>query len=276
MDQPLISLKGVTYSYPHTPAGGPAALDGIDLEIEAGEFVGLVGANGSGKSTLAKMLNALLIPAGGQVVVAGMSTGEKRNHDRIREVAGMVFQNPDSQFVATSVADDIAFGLENLGMPPAEIDARVAETAERFGVSELLDSEPHWLSGGQKQRTALAGVMALRPEIVIFDEPTSMLDPLAQQEFHTMVAELWRSGATIIYITHVMDEISQAGRVIALEGGRIAFDGPPRMFFQQGDLLERTGLEAPLAVRLSSKLAAVGFPVELSLTLDELVQQVCI
>jgi energy-coupling factor transport system ATP-binding protein len=187
----------------------------------------------------------------------------------------MVFQNPDSQIVATSVADDIAFGLENLGVPPAEIESRVAEAAARFGVSDLLDTEPHWLSGGQKQRTALAGVMALRPDIIILDEPTSMLDPLAQHEFHTMVTELWRGGATVIYITHLMEELIMATRVIVLQRGKLAFDGRPRDFFTQEQLLGETGLVAPLAVRLSSKLAAGGIPVELSLTLDELVRQVC-
>lgn len=270
----IISLNNVSYRYPHAPDGA-AALSGVTLDIEEGEFVGVVGANGSGKSTLARLLNGLLLPTRGEVVVDGMGTAEPGNLDRIRETVGMVFQNPESQIVATSVEDDIAFGLENLGLPPEEIERRVEKAARQLGVLDLRQREPHWLSGGQKQRTVLAGVIALGPRVLVLDEPTSMLDSRSQGEFRALVEELWQGGATVIYISHIMEEIATVPRVIALAGGRVGFDGAPGDFFCRSDLLEKTGLLPPLPVRLSAALTARGHPVPLSLSLGELVENTC-
>ncbi|MCL4310043.1 MAG: ATP-binding cassette domain-containing protein [Actinomycetota bacterium] len=270
---PIISLRQVIHRYPHS--GQNAALAGLTLDIGPGEFVAVAGANGSGKSTLARLLNGLLLPAAGEVLVDGASTARAENLDRIRETVGMVFQNPDSQIVAGSVGDDIAFGLENLGLPPDEIERRLRAAAERFGVGELLEKEPHWLSGGQKQRTVLAGVVAMAPRVLVLDEPTSMLDPRSQLEFHDLVRSLWHAGTTVVYVTHLMEEVAVAPRMLALADGALAFDGAPRDFFTRDDLLKKTGLVPPLAMRLSRALAAAGGPQEPALTLEELVERVC-
>lgn len=274
MEQPIISLKNVSFAYQHAEGEMPPALSGVTLDISSGEFVGLVGANGSGKSTLARLLNALALPSSGQVRVAGLPTSERSNHDRIRETVGMVFQNPDSQIVATTVGDDIAFGLENVGTPGDEIEKRVLLAAERFGVEDLLEREPHWLSGGQKQRTVLAGVVALEPEVLVLDEPTSMLDPSSQRHFRTLIDELWHLGTTIIYISHMMEELVGATRLVALDAGKVIFDGAPAGFFTDSRLLEQTSLEAPMPVRLSRAIPGVD-SVRVPLTLDELVAAVC-
>lgn len=271
---PMISLKQVSYRYPHT-GDAALALTDLTLDIAPGEFVAVAGANGSGKSTLARLLNGLLLPAAGEVLVDGASTAEPRRLDAIRETVGMVFQDPESQIVAGSVADDIAFGLENLGLPPAEIERRLRVAAERFGVAALMDKEPHWLSGGQKQRTVLAGVVAMEPRLLVLDEPTSMLDPRSQREFHGMVRGLWQEGTTVVYITHLMEEAALAPRLLVLAAGRLAFNGAPREFFCRDDLLAETGLTPPLATRLSRALAAAGRPLEPALTLEELVERLC-
>jgi energy-coupling factor transport system ATP-binding protein len=275
MSQAILTLNNVTYRYPHAAENAPASLADISLTVAAGEFVGLVGANGSGKTTLARLLNGLITPTAGEVVIDGLSTGKSGNLDRIRETVGMVFQNPESQIVAATVEDDIAFGLENIGLPPVEIDRRVAEAARRFGVAELLAREPHWLSGGQKQRTVLAGVVALGPRVLVLDEPTSMLDPRSQHEFRALIEELWREGTTVIYITHLMEEVAAAPRLVALAGGSVAFDGAPREFFSRADLLERTSLVPPLPVRLGAALASRGHSLPVSLSLTELVENLC-
>jgi energy-coupling factor transport system ATP-binding protein len=274
MNAPIISLKNVSYRYPHSPADSAPALNNLNLNIAEGEFVGLVGANGSGKSTLARLLNGLLLPSEGEVLTGGMATGDHANIDRIREIAGMVFQDPDSQIVATSVEDDVAFGPENLGLPPEEIERRVDGACSRFGLEELRRSEPHWLSGGQKQRTVLAGVTALKPRALVLDEPTSMLDPRSQRRFREFIEELWRAGTTIIYITQLMEEIVTAPRVVALASGSMVFDGAPEDFFSRGDLLTETALEPPLAARLAAGLGARGRSVPIALTLPELVKRV--
>jgi len=275
MADPIISLRKVSYSYPHAPSGRVSALAGIDLEINEGEFVGLVGANGSGKSTLAKLLNGLIIPTEGEVLVDGKSTAKRENLCHIRKKVGLVFQNPESQIVATTVEDDIAFGLENLGLPLEEIERRVQEVAGRFGLSDLLGREPHWLSGGQKQRTVLAGVVAIRPLVLVLDEPTSMLDPRSARHFHALVRELWKQGTTVVYITHLMDEVFTATRIIALADGHVEFNGSPRDFFSQGELLKKNNLVPPLPVRLSVALTSKGHEVPLALTMSELVEGVC-
>jgi energy-coupling factor transport system ATP-binding protein len=272
---PFINLRNITYNYPHNVAETPHALSGVNLTIEPGQYIALVGANGSGKSTLARLLNGLILPTEGEVTVEGLSTSEQANLDRIRETVGMVFQNPESQIVATSVADDIAFGLENLGLPQDEIESRVQAAAARFGLTELLAREPHWLSGGQKQRTVLAGVTALQPRVLVLDEPTTMLDPRSRRELMLLIEELWRSGVTIIHATQFMEEAARAGRLIALAAGRIAFDGAPGDFFTDAILLEKTSLEPPLAVRLRTHLAGRGINLPVTLTPEQLVDAVC-
>lgn len=276
MNTNIISLMDVTYRYPHAHEEIPPALDGLNLQITQGEFVGLVGGNGSGKSTLARLLNGLLLPSEGEVRVGELATSDRGNLDRIRETVGMVFQNPESQIVATSVEDDIAFGMENLGMPAEEIERRIDEMVNRFGLEDLRRSEPHWLSGGQKQRTVLAGVVALAPKVLVLDEPTSMLDAHSQRQFRGLVDELWRSGTTIIYITQLMDEIAEAPRIIALDAGRIVFDGVPGEFFAGTELMDGTGLEPPLAIRLAGHLREQGHTVpDDILTLEKLADFAC-
>lgn len=276
MNAKIISIKDVIYRYPHALEEMPPALDGLDLEISQGEFVGLVGGNGSGKSTLARLLNGLLLPSKGKVLIDGLSTGDRANLDIIRETVGMVFQNPDSQIVATSVEDDIAFGMENLGLSAEEIERRIDEMVNRFGLEELRRSEPHWLSGGQKQRTVLAGVSALRPKVLVLDEPTSMLDARSQRQFRELIDEMWRSGTTIIYITQLMEEIARAPRVMALDSGRIAFDGAPAEFFSSSELMGKTGLEPPLAARLAAGIRERGYSLpDGILDLNDLVDSAC-
>ncbi|MHB1390374.1 MAG: ATP-binding cassette domain-containing protein [Thermoleophilia bacterium] len=275
MAEPIIALKDISFRYPQAAAAAPTALSRVSLDIRAGEFVTLVGANGSGKSTLARLLNGLLLPDSGAVVVDGMDTARAGDLNCIRETVGMVFQNPESQIVATSVEDDIAFGLENLGVPAAEIEERVVDAARRFGVEPLLKREPHWLSGGQKQRTVLAGVVALNPRVLVLDEPTSMLDPRSQGRFLGLLEDLWRGGTTVIHITQDMEETVTAPRLVALSRGRIVFDGPPTDFFHDPDLLARTSLRPPLAVRLAAALRQRGLRLPPSLTLPELVTAVC-
>ncbi len=271
-----ISIKGVSFRYPHGGGeAGRSALGGIDLEISAGEFVGVVGANGSGKSTLVRLLNGLLLPTAGEVAVEGLATSESRNLNRIRETVGMVFQNPDSQIVATSVEDDIAFGPENLGLPADEIERRVDRVCRQLGIESLRQSQPHWLSGGQKQLVVLAGVLALEPRFLVLDEPTSMLDPRSQRRFRELIDELWRAGATVVYITQIMEEIATAPRVVALCGGAVAFDGTPGELFSRHDLLQTTGILPPLAARLTEGLNDRGFAIPLALTMPDLVKSVC-
>lgn len=276
MNTNIISIKDVSYSYPHSHGEVEPALDSLDLDIARGEFVGLIGGNGSGKSTLARLLNGLLLPTKGEVMVGGLTTGDRANLDRIRETVGMVFQNPESQIVATSVEDDIAFGMENLGLPPEEIERRIDGMVRRFGLEELRESEPHWLSGGQKQRTVLAGVAALGPKVLVLDEPTSMLDARSQRQFRDLVDEMWRSGTTIVYITQIMEEIAEAPRLLVLESGSIAFDGVPGELFSKTGLLEKTGLEPPLAARLASGVRDRGYSLpDRILTLRKLVESTC-
>lgn len=269
---PDIILKNVTYSYPHAQA---PALGSVSLRIAQGEYVAVAGLSGSGKTTLARLFNGLLLPAAGSVRVGGLSTAGRREREEIRALVGMVFQNPDSQIVAASVEDDIAFGPENLGLAPAEIDRRVGDALARFGLDEVRQREPHRLSGGQKQRTVLAGVMAAAPQVLVLDEPASMLDPRSRRLFGGYLRELWQEGTTIIHVTHDMEEAAAAPRLLALAAGRLAYDGASREFFTNPELLERTGLEPPLAVRLRSALAARGLLLPVALSLDELAKSAC-
>lgn len=261
MATPLIEVTNLRYVYNSGTPEAVVALDGVTLRIDRGEFVAMVGGNGSGKSTLAKHLNALLLPAEGDVVVDGMNTKDPAALWDIRRRVGMVFQNPDNQIVATVVEEDVAFGPENLGVPPREIRTRVDDALAAVDMFEYRRREPHLLSGGQKQRVAVAGILAMRPQCVILDEATTMLDPEGQREVMETIGRLLAEEITIIHITHSMDEALQARRVIAMDAGRIALDGPPADVFSRVDELERLRLALPPIPRLAHSLRRAGLPI---------------
>ena len=250
----LIEFDNVTYAYPLPGGGRVAALREISLCIEEGEYVAIVGANGSGKSTLARHLNALLVPDDGRVMVAGMDTRDPSQHATIHRTVGMVFQRPEDQIVASLVEEDVAFGAENIGLPSAEIRARVDEALETVGLSEMRLRPPHQLSAGQQQRVALAGVLAMRPQCIVFDEATAMLDPAGRRAVREMMINLHRAGLTIIAITHFMEEALDAQRVLVLERGRVALAGSPEMVFADAALLCTLGLDLPPAAGLAHTL----------------------
>lgn len=270
---PLIEIKNLRYVYHHGTPQAVVALDGISLTIERGEFVAIVGGNGSGKSTLAKHLNALLLPTEGEVWVDGLDTRDRAKVWDIRQRVGMVFQNPDNQLVATMVEEDVAFGPENLGVPSAQIAQRVEEALGTVEMLEYRKHQPHLLSGGQKQRVAIAGILAMRPQCLVLDEATTMLDPQGQREVMETVTRLNQEGITVIHITHAMDEAAQCQRIIALTDGRVALDGPPAQVFTRVDLLERLRLALPPIPHLAHLLRRDGLPLpEQILTTDELAE----
>ena len=254
---PILELRDVVYSYPQGEdrKPGPPAVDGVTLSVEEGEFVAVLGHNGSGKSTLAKLLNAILLPTSGDVLVGGMNTRDEEKLFDIRKTAGMVFQNPDNQIVATVVEEDVAFAPENMGLPPAEIRRRVDQSLDAVGMGEFKRHAPHLLSGGQKQRIAIAGVLAMQPRAIIMDEPTAMLDPLGRAEVMKTVHRLNReNGMTVVLITHHMDEAAQAGRVIVMDHGKVLMDGRPEVIFSRVDDLRRFSLAPPQTVALLDEL----------------------
>lgn len=277
----IIRMEDVCFSYSSDEATGvhqgPWALQGISLAIEPGEFVAVVGQNGSGKSTLAKQINAILTPTSGEVWVDGISTKSVDQVFAIRQVAGMVFQNPDNQIVATIVEEDVAFGPENLGVPPAEIRRRIDAALEQVGMSDYALHAPHLLSGGQKQRVAIAGVLAMHPKILVLDEATAMLDPIGRQEVMEAARRLnEEEGMTVILITHHMDEAVQAKRVVVLDRGRLVLDGNTRQVFSQIQLLRDHGLEVPQITQLAEALTSAGLAVRQdTLTVSEMVEQIC-
>lgn len=247
-------------------------LRGIDLEIEAGSFVAVLGHNGSGKSTLAKHMNAILTPTEGRVLIKGMDTSDEDKTLDVRRCVGMVFQNPDNQIVANVVEDDVAFAPENLGVPPEEIRQRVDDALKQVGMYELRMHAPHLLSGGQKQRVAIAGVLAMRPDIIVLDEPTAMLDPQGRREVVSTVTALCRErGMTVMLITHHMDECIGADRLIVMSNGLIVADGSPAEVFSQVELMQSEGLGVPETVQLLDDLNKQGF----DLPLDRLDARSC-
>ncbi|MBR4305155.1 MAG: energy-coupling factor transporter ATPase [Clostridia bacterium] len=254
----MIKAQKVTFAYP-AQEGEEAreVLHGIDLEIKKGEFVALLGHNGSGKSTFAKLLNGILIPTGGKVLIDGMPTDDEDTLFDVRKKAGMVFQNPDNQIVATVVEEDVAFACENMGLPSQEIRRRVDAALEAVGMSEFKIHAPHLLSGGQKQRVAIAGVLAMEPEVIILDEPTAMLDPKGRQEVMSAITKLNREkGMTIVLITHHMDEACQADRVVVMHGGNIVTDDIPGNVFSQVEKMQQLSLGVPQTVELMYELGA--------------------
>ena len=245
---------------------GKTALDGISLDIEKGSFVAIVGMNGSGKSTLAKCFNGLLVPSAGRVIVGGFDTAEEEHIWDVRRRVGMVFQNPDNQIVSSIVEDDVAFGPENLGVEPKEIRRRVDDALRRVGMYELKDKGAHMLSGGQKQRIAIAGAIAMRPECIVFDEPTAMLDPKGRASVMSIIRDLNAEGITCILITHFMSEAEQADRVIVLKKGKVLCDRTPEALFSDREMIERAGLEMPPAIEIRDK---AGLPERLT-TADDI------
>ena len=268
-----LKADGLVYRY---EPGAKPAIDGVSFGVARGEFVAILGHNGSGKSTLAKLLNGLYLPSEGMVTVSGMDTREDKYTWDIRRTAGMVFQNPDNQLVATQVYDDVAFGLENIGVPPAEMPARIDESLRLTGMSDYRDRPPHLLSGGQKQRVAIAGILAMQPEALILDEATAMLDPQGRKEVLDTVKKLNREkGITVVWITHFMEEAAKAGRVMVMDHGRIAMDGSPRDIFSQVERLRELRLDVPPMTKLASLLLERGIPARQDvLTVEEMVGEV--
>lgn len=250
----IITLSDISYKY--HPNAEKLAIDNVNLEIEAGEWVAIIGHNGSGKSTLAKTINGLLAPTNGTVTVGGHVLTEESVWD-IRRMVGMVFQNPDNQFVGSTVQDDVAFGLENIGIPRDEMIKRVTDAIDKVKMGEFLEKEPARLSGGQKQRVAIAGVVALKPNIIILDEATSMLDPQGRAEVLSTVREIKdEANLTVISITHDINEAASANRILVMDEGRLIREGTPEEIFSYGDELIEMGLDLPFPEKLKSALSA--------------------
>lgn len=247
----IIKTENLTYAYHDENGNSHFALNGIDLSIGRGEFVAVLGHNGSGKSTLAGHFNAIRLPSGGKVYVDQMDTADESKLYDIRKTCAMVFQNPDNQIVATVVEEDVAFALENMGLPPMEIRRRVDDALKAVGMYEYRGHAPHKLSGGQKQRVAIAGVIAMMPRCVVFDEPTAMLDPAGRKEVMRVIRQLNQHfGITVILITHHMDEAVQAGRVVVMHKGKVLMDGVPREIFTRVDELRRASLTVPQTIEV--------------------------
>lgn len=254
---------------------GALAVDRVNLNIEAGSFVAVLGHNGSGKSTLAKLMNALYLPTDGRVLVCGLDTASDEDVWNVRRHAGMVFQNPDNQIVANVVREDVAFGLENLGVPQEEMIPRINEALEAVRMTERASSAPHMLSGGQKQRVAVAGVLAMRPEVMILDEATAMLDPSGRADVLRTVRELNRErGMTVLWITHFMEEAAVADRVVVLDKGHVAMDGTPGEVFSHVDEIKALGLDVPPMAELAMQLNAQGLRLSAGiLTVSDMVKE---
>ena len=273
----IITIENLTFEYTRGEESDPVkAIDNISLEIERGSFTAIIGKNGSGKSTLAKNLNGLLLPTEGAVYVNGYDTRDDDNIWNVRQTAGMVFQNPDNQLVSAIVEDDVAFGPENLGVDPAEIRRRVDKALEDVNMGQYKKKAPHLLSGGQKQCIAIAGVVAMKPKCIIFDEPTAMLDPKGRGEIMSIIDELHKEGITVILITHFMDEAVRADRVIIMNEGRILLDGTPRQVFRQEELIRSANLDVPLMVEMGAKLRERGIDVPADIITEEkMVEFIC-
>lgn len=251
----FIEVKNIVFSYEE----GAEILKDFSLSIEKGSFVAILGHNGSGKSTLAKLLNGLNLPDSGKVLIDGIDTADEEKAMDIRNKVGLVFQNPDNQIVATIVEEDVAFGPENLGLDRKEIRKRVNESLEAVGMLEYMRHEPHRLSGGQKQRVAIAGILAMQPECVVFDEPTAMLDPRGRKDVMSIIKKLNKEmGKTVVLITHYMDEATKADRVVVIDSGKIIADGKPKKVFNEVELLKNVGLDVPQPTELIYKLKKAG------------------
>ncbi len=274
MNETMIKIENVTYEYKSLIDDSiQTAVKDLSLEVKKGEFLVILGHNGSGKSTLAKMMNGLLMPSSGHVFVKGMNTSDEEKIWDIRESAGIVFQNPDNQIVATIVEEDVAFGPENQGVPQAEIRKRVDESLAIVEMSDYKKHAPHLLSGGQKQRVAIAGILAMNPDCIIFDEPTAMLDPNGRLEVMDTIKRLNQvEGKTIILITHYMDEAVEADRVLVMSQGEILMEGTPKEVFSQVDKIKELGLDVPQVTELAYELRKEGIQIRADvLSVEELV-----
>ncbi len=271
----MLKAEDVHFQYEYENEAPQLVLRGVDVTVEKGSFVALLGHNGSGKSTLAKHFNALLLPTGGRVLVEDMDTAAEENTYPVRRLVGMVLQNPDNQLVSTIVEEDVAFGPENLGLPPEEIRRRVDEALELVDMTAYKEHSPHKLSGGQKQRVAIAGVIAMHPACLVLDEPTAMLDPKGRREVLDTICRLNKEqGMTVVLITHYMEEAALADRVVVMDDGRVLADGAPRQVFEQGDLLRELGLDVPQPTALCVALREQGIHLPTALTAEECAQAI--
>lgn len=273
----MISVQNVTFEYSREEGSETVtAMKNVSFELEAGTFTAIIGKNGSGKSTLAKNLNGLLLPTDGDILVGGYNTKDEAHIWDVRQTAGMVFQNPDNQLVSAIVEDDVAFGPENLGVEPEEIRRRVDKALEAVNMGQFRKKAPHLLSGGQKQRIAIAGVVAMKPRCIIFDEPTAMLDPKGRKEIMAIIDELHQEGITVVLITHFMEEAVRADRVIIMNEGSILLDGTPAEVFSHAELMKSVNLDVPPIVELADKLRENGVDVPREIiTEEEMVEFLC-
>ena len=274
MSDTIISVQDVSFTYEEATE---PALSGVSVDVRRGEFLAVLGHNGSGKSTLAKLLNALYLPTEGKVTVCGLDTADDGHLWDIRQQAGMIFQNPDNQIVATVVREDVAFGLENLAVPHDEMVRRIDEALAAVRMTDFAGSAPHMLSGGQKQRVAIAGILAMQPSVIIADEATAMLDPSGRREVLSTIRRLNREkGITVVWITHYMEEAAQADRVVVMNHGQVALTGTPREVFEQTESLREMHLDVPHMTDLAQDLRAEGMPLPTGiLTVDEMTEEVC-
>ncbi|OSB08205.1 energy-coupling factor transporter ATPase [Paraclostridium bifermentans] len=272
----IVSVEDISFEYV-TEEDKFKAIDNLSLNVKQGEFVVVIGHNGSGKSTLSKNLNAILMPTSGNIYIDGLNTKEEKNLWDIRQTAGMVFQNPDNQIVATIVEEDVAFGPENLGIDPPEIRKRVEESLKSVGMYDMRDRQPHLLSGGQKQRVAIAGIIAMKPKCIIFDEATAMLDPSGRKEVMKTIKRLNKEeNISIMHITHFMEEAVDADRVIVMEKGKKVLEGTPKEVFSKVKMLKSIGLDVPCMTELSKELKEEGLDIDGDiLTVDEMVVKLC-
>ncbi|MFH5837296.1 energy-coupling factor transporter ATPase [Proteiniclasticum sp. C24MP] len=277
-EKEMIRAVDLTHYYDDGPEGEKEySLRGVNITVKEGEFVVVLGHNGSGKSTFAKHMNALLLPAGGKIYIDSIDATDPENTWEVRKRAGMVFQNPDNQMVATVVEEDVAFGPENLGVEPSEIRKRVDKSLKEVNMYEYRKHAPHLLSGGQKQRVAIAGIIAMRPKIIILDEPTAMLDPSGREEVMKTIRQLNEEyNITIVHITHFMEEAVQGDRIVVMEEGKIIIDDTPRNVFKNVELLKSIGLDVPQVTELAHELIKDGVPLEEGiLNIEEMVEAIC-
>ena len=267
-EEAMIKCEDLVFEY-RSEQGTVRALDGVSLTVGKGEFVAIVGRNGSGKTTLAKCLNALYIPDSGKVLIDGMDTKDDSHLWDIRQTCGMVFQNPDNQLVSSIVEDDVAFGPENLGLPPALIETRVRDALDAVGMSEYAKRAPHMLSGGQKQRIAIAGVLAMKPRCIILDEPTAMLDPKGRKEVMGIIDMLMKEDISIVLITHFMDEAVKADKIYVMDLGRVIREGTPEQIFNDHEIAEAFGTDLPCSVVIAKKLREGGMEVPRDIVTEE-------
>ncbi|MFV9511630.1 energy-coupling factor transporter ATPase [Tepidibacillus sp. LV47] len=268
---PIIQIRNLTFRYPHSKE---PILKDLTLDLQKGQFIAVLGPNGSGKSTLAKLLIGILQPEKGSIVINGKPLQNEEDIWEIRKTIGIVFQNPDNQIVAPTVEDDVAFGLENQGIPSEEIRIRVDEVLTKLGLMDYKHVEPHYLSGGQKQKVAIAGILAMKPKVIIFDEATSMLDPQGRKEVIEAAKRLNETeNITVIHITHFIQETLFANRVIVLNEGKVLLDGTPKEIFTQGQILKEIGLDVPLSVDLSNRLIEKGLLKDIIVDEEELIMK---